>query len=251
MQKFKLLLSDVCLLYLIFAMFSLTNNAIAAVGDCSDLRCAGDPGGSHGCNSNEYYIDSCCKACPGGSLCNGNIIVRQSSCGTYIYSCGSSVDSDYSATQCPVNTYCPTGSREPTSCPSGYRSPAGSCAASDCVLCTSTCGAGYNVWTSYDTSHEVYKKCECTCSGNTDSCSNGTSAQWQYRCKSGYYGAVSTGSPGTCTQCPKIPNLASNPYGTSIAGNNFAIASCFATANTNYGETIGTFQFTQQCNYSN
>lgn len=64
----------------------------------------------------------------------------------------------------------------------------------------------------------------------------------EYRCSAGYYGSSTNGTTG-CTACPN--------GGTSVAGSNTSITSCYLPTGTKFSDTSGSGEYTENCYYKN
>lgn len=98
-----------------------------------------------------------------------------------------------------------------------------------CDTCTSD-----DDFTAVNTGYErkAVRSCDCTF---------GCRAIYSYRCAAGYYGASLNGTSG-CTACPN--------GGTSVAGSNTSITSCYLPAGTKFSDTSGSGEYTENCHYT-
>lgn len=106
-------------------------------------------------------------------------------------------------------------------------------------VCEETCTGCTNCtddvsWSSFGTGYQKYTERYCDC----NTCNETTS----YRCANGYYGTTLNGSTG-CSACV--------PFGTSTAGSNSLITSCYLPTTYAGADPTGTFSYSQNCYYSN
>lgn len=70
----------------------------------------------------------------------------------------------------------------------------------------------------------------------------------EYSCMPGYYRQYdATAAKNICVRCPSINGV----YGTTVDHNINGITSCYIPTGTSLGDDTGTFEFTNQCNYTN
>ncbi len=114
--------------------------------------------------------------------------------------------------------------------------------------CCKTCGPG--AWS--DVSGQNYQQRyqrQCTTTGT---CSNiNQSTMMQRRCKAGYYNTKGLEyQSGTVPSCTSCATATGNTNSTSAAGA-YAITQCYVPSGISQTNSIGTFEYTSSCYYSN
>lgn len=115
------------------------------------------------------------------------------------------------------------------------------------AMCTSkiviidgeTCGE----WISASTGYE--KTCYAICDDDYELGTCNVTKGTKYRCAAGYYGSSTNGTTG-CTRCPASGEI----YGTSTAGS-ATVALCYLAPGTSLSDSTGTFEYTENCYYTN
>lgn len=127
--------------------------------------------------------------------------------------------------------HCPIKPGEPTCC----RSSSETCAEAGCIStiidpaeCPSACPK--TTWTSILNMHYQIR-CRKTA----------TNALCEYRCFTGYYGKGTS-----CTRCPASDGV----YGTTAAAGASVITECYQPADIEMGDQSGTYQYINDCYYS-
>ncbi len=105
------------------------------------------------------------------------------------------------------------------------------CNACDSASCTSD-----TTFSAYRTGYESKSTRMCSCLNGCKVTST------SYRCAAGYYGSSTNGTTG-CTACPN--------GGTSVAGSNTSITSCYLPTGTKFSDTSGSGEYTENCYYKN
>lgn len=163
-----------------------------------------------------------------------------------------------------------------------------------CVEGCQTCHSGFTLTTAYGTADEAislkpctfeYKTCKCNIicpeisswrpmpRGNYEMAYKGTldarnclcRRTYRYRCKNGYYNALSATDAVvnntknlSCERCPQVPDKGYLSYGTSKAGYNAGISSCYTDKGDSYShkvqegiktKTIGKYRLSADCYY--
>lgn len=114
--------------------------------------------------------------------------------------------------------------------------------------CVQPCGVALcmpldGTWTTVSDGYEKKVDKECTNNYELGTCERTESTS--YRCAAGYYGRTVNGTTG-CTRCPSSGGV----YGTSAAGST-AITSCYIPSGTTSSDGTGTFEYTEDCYYTN
>ncbi|MDR2413141.1 MAG: hypothetical protein LBD50_02930 [Rickettsiales bacterium] len=137
-----------------------------------------------------------------------------------------------------------TSTCEVVACPTCRCLPYGS-ASCNCSSDTDgyrNCSTTYGAWSSYDATHErrsyqYYNWGECACKST-----------YQYACKSGYYGAVSSNPASVCTACPCMTDVGGvSRCGTNTAGSNTALGTCMMGTQYEFNDGIGRYAFESAC----
>ncbi|MDE6481740.1 MAG: hypothetical protein K2L25_02890 [Alphaproteobacteria bacterium] len=104
-----------------------------------------------------------------------------------------------------------------------------------CDACDSASCTGDTTYIAHGAGYE--SKSTRTCS-----CLNGCKVtSTSYRCAAGYYGTSTNGTTG-CTACPN--------GGTSVAGSNTSITSCYLPTGTKFSDPSGSGDYTGNCYYT-